>query len=170
MNENFDLGLRARVLRWLQAGPHRRVLAVGRRAGTLLGPEHPHGLAATSCLDRVGMPTAPLTDWLERLATRPRFDAAVVCMAGDEMDETDAALVLGRIRDLHAARMLVLTGAAEGLRNDLIALGMERLSTGEEESCDAVLYAFDLGRYKRTPDWLNARHWANPENWGRYRW
>jgi hypothetical protein len=32
------------------------------------------------------------------------------------------------------------------------------------------IYGFDLGSYKATPDWLNARHWAHPEHWGKYRW
>jgi hypothetical protein len=29
---------------------------------------------------------------------------------------------------------------------------------------------FDVGSYKATPDWLNARHWANPQLWDKYRW
>ncbi|WP_259740705.1 DUF6231 family protein, partial [Pseudomonas poae] len=24
--------------------------------------------------------------------------------------------------------------------------------------------------YKQVPDWLNARFWANPENFGKYWW
>lgn len=29
---------------------------------------------------------------------------------------------------------------------------------------------FDLSDYKATPDWLNARHWANPQLWDKHRW
>jgi hypothetical protein len=29
---------------------------------------------------------------------------------------------------------------------------------------------FDMGCYKATPDWLNARHWANPQLWDKHRW
>ncbi len=29
---------------------------------------------------------------------------------------------------------------------------------------------FDIAHYKTIPDWLNSRHWANPDLWGKYRW
>jgi hypothetical protein len=27
------------------------------------------------------------------------------------------------------------------------------------------IYYYDLDTYKTVPDWLNSRHWANPERW-----
>ncbi|MFO7808749.1 DUF6231 family protein [Guyparkeria sp.] len=46
----------------------------------------------------------------------------------------------------------------------LVSLGFTR------QAADEPIYLFDIETYKRTPDWLNARHWANPELWGKYRW
>ena len=31
-------------------------------------------------------------------------------------------------------------------------------------------WQFNLFDYKPRPHWLNAQYWANPENWGKYRW
>ena len=33
-----------------------------------------------------------------------------------------------------------------------------------------TLYTYDLYEYKQVPDWLNAKFWANPENFGKYWW
>ena len=32
------------------------------------------------------------------------------------------------------------------------------------------IWQFNLYDYKPQPDWLNARYWANPENFDKYRW
>ena len=31
-------------------------------------------------------------------------------------------------------------------------------------------WQFNILTYKQVPDWLNARFWANPENWTKFRW
>ena len=31
-------------------------------------------------------------------------------------------------------------------------------------------WQFNILTYKQVPDWLNARFWANPENWNKFRW
>ncbi len=46
----------------------------------------------------------------------------------------------------------------------LVSLGFTRQTTEEP------VYLFDIETYKRTPDWLNARNWANPEMWDKHRW
>jgi len=33
-----------------------------------------------------------------------------------------------------------------------------------------TLFTYDLREYKQVPDWLNAKFWANPENFGKYWW
>ena len=33
-----------------------------------------------------------------------------------------------------------------------------------------TLWQFNLYDYKRLPNWLNSKYWANPENWDKYRW
>lgn len=32
------------------------------------------------------------------------------------------------------------------------------------------LWGYNIADYKPVPDWLNPRHWANPELWDKHRW
>ena len=84
----------------------------------------------------------------------------------------DAPEILGRLRDLHATRVCALASDAvdpgSPRARGLSALGFVR--SGEPLDSGHVLYLFDIDHYKRTPDWLNARHWAHPERWDKERW
>jgi hypothetical protein len=76
---------------------------------------------------------------------------------------------IGCLRDLHARRLIVLhpdkSASKTGiLHEDLISLCLKALPG------QAGVYYHDLYDYKDTPDWLNNRYWANPENWNKYRW
>jgi len=53
---------------------------------------------------------------------------------------------------------------------ELVALGfrVEKEYRKQKENWD--LYHFNMGDYKKTPDWLNSKDWANPENWDKFRW
>jgi hypothetical protein len=80
-----------------------------------------------------------------------------------------AIQTLSRLRDLHARRLVVLLpphpDASHTVQHeDLISLGLKAL-----ESKPGIFY-HDLYDYKDTPDWLNNRYWANPENWDKFRW
>ncbi len=71
---------------------------------------------------------------------------------------------LTHLRDLLAKRVLVVAcgDQSAGLR----ALGFNMIENIEGWE----LWQFNILEYKQIPDWLNSRHWANPENWGKYRW
>ncbi len=80
-----------------------------------------------------------------------------------------AIQTLSRLRDLHARRLVVLfpqhpDDSHTVQHADLISLGLKAL-----ESQPGIFY-HDLFDYKDTPDWLNSRFWANPENWDKFRW
>lgn len=46
----------------------------------------------------------------------------------------------------------------------LTELGFQLLQTYADQT---ALFYFDLYDYKRVPDWLNSRFWANPEMWNK---
>lgn len=71
---------------------------------------------------------------------------------------------LTHLRDLLARRVLVVAygDQSTGLR----ALGFSQIEKIE----DWELWQFNILEYKQVPDWLNSRYWANPENFGKYRW
>ncbi len=89
-----------------------------------------------------------------------------------------------RYRDLYAAHLLIAIDNSLDLRaygfttfdifedkslalhlakNDL---DIDSLDTGSK----MTLWQFNLYDYKRLPNWLNNKYWANPENWDKHRW
>ena len=161
------------VADWLRAAPHASILALGETAIGLtarldLGdpPPRVHAVAFAG--------SAP-DDWPHALGEGRRHDAAVVGDLLESWPEAVATPLLASLRDVHAARFLLLvanTAPTPGrmARADLLSLGLRRI--GPATSAGALLdaYEYDLARYKRTPDWLNARYWAHPERWNRQRW
>ncbi len=132
--------------------------------------------------------TAPLPDWASvlgdaagtwqcllpaELLTFPfaqRFDLAVLDCSGpsspkDKTAQPEAWLHgLTRLRDLLARQVLVVARPEHADR--LRALGFGQF--GQLEGWP--VWQFNILAYKQVPDWLNARFWANPENFGKYRW
>ena len=49
------------------------------------------------------------------------------------------------------------------------ALGFQQLFDYQLIEQQSV-WLFNILDYKQVPDWLNAKYWANPENWNKYRW
>lgn len=88
-------------------------------------------------------------------------------------------------RDLYAEYTLIVL--ADSI--DLVAYGFVHLqgspldvvsTTTDSSDIDSAAtqgqlqhlraWQFNLFDYKPRPHWLNAHYWANPENWGKYRW
>jgi len=114
---------------------------------------------------------APMTEAnLDGLIAQAATEGDAVIELIVEMDEWTKAIspYLAALRDRLNHPLIVHTG--EGHRvggsvdQQMVSLGFTR------QVADEPIYLFDIETYKRTPDWLNARHWANPELWGKYRW
>lgn len=75
-----------------------------------------------------------------------------------------------RLRDLFAEQSLLLTSipAADMNLNNLGYVPVRVKS--QDSSPNLVSWQFNLYDYKQRPDWLNAKYWANPENFDKYRW
>ena len=117
-------------------------------------------------------------DAVAQLQTRGRYDFCFVANVLERMEKTAAGQVLARLRDVHAARLFVVVPIGEGWPHrastweitDFIAYGMRLLHSYEQDGRRLQMHEFDIGDYKRTPDWLNAKHWAHPERWDKERW
>ena len=105
-------------------------------------------------------------------AGAPRAGLAVLVGVLETLTPDEGARLLGSLRDLRARRLLVAVPAhdARWRLDAMLALGLEAAGHASAGGGPLALYTFDIDRYKRTPDWLNARNWANPELWGRHRW
>ena len=150
----------------LQAWLAREVAAVGGGRVLLLGDA-----------GRDVAVDAGAVHWLRQVTTadelpleQPRFALAAAAGVFEHLGTDTAAALLAALRDRCARRVLVAIPARPWSAQAMRGFGFESLGT--VRAGDAVLdtYGFDIDRYKRTPDWLNARHWANPELWGRFRW
>ena len=82
------------------------------------------------------------------------------------------------MRDVHAERVLhvVVNEGKQGTTDfrwslsDSLSMGFERVGELKFDCIHIALYGFDIQRYKSSPDWLNARHWAHPQRWDQDRW
>lgn len=86
---------------------------------------------------------------------------------------------LMRYRDLYAAHLLVALDSSIDLKPygftpfDVLSepsLDISDIESITSSTVSAALWQFNLYDYKQLPNWLNADYWANPENWGKYRW
>jgi hypothetical protein len=96
-----------------------------------------------------------------------RFDIAIVADGIDRLPVSDCTRMLANLRNLHTN--VVAVAAPETpvgwTERDFLALGFAP-APGE----GARLYVYDIATYNPRRDWNNPRHWANPENFGKYRW
>lgn len=123
----------------------------------------------------------PLPDGLpEALAVTPaqllgqpwrrRHDLAVAWLPQD-LPVPQGLHVLSSLRDLHARQLLAFVPAtAEWTADTLRALALQQQACFESADGLREAWSYDIRTYKAVPDWLNPRFWANPDNWGKFRW
>lgn len=101
-----------------------------------------------------------------------RFDLALVVDCLEHLSKRDGLQLLGGIRNLNASRIAVLVDlhAADWQDTDFYALALQASERFERNGQTLSLFTYDLLDYKQVPDWLNAKFWANPENFGKYWW
>ncbi len=149
------------------------LLAIGPQAGPLAAAyQSTHPDCRVAYLDPGGTLAGELL--LEALARLGRFDFVIVRGVLERVDAETGAHLMARLRDVHSRRFCVVLSAHDsGHRweaSKLIAMGLSHWSSETVNQATLEVYGFDLGTYKATPDWLNARHWAHPEHWGKNRW
>lgn len=101
-----------------------------------------------------------------------RFDLALAVDCLEHLSKREGLELLGGIRNLNASRMAVLVdlAACEWKETDFFALALQNNERFQRDEQILTLFTYDLREYKQVPDWLNARFWANPENFGKYWW
>ncbi len=153
------------ILHITEAVCPRTLLAVGAAAsGCLGGYAEAHRDCRLEPLEGEDVPA--------RLARLGRYDLALVAGVLEPLPVQAGAALLARLRDVHARRLLVLVrdGAGAWDESALRGYGLRPAGSWGGAGGTTCLYEFDLYDYKTTPDWLNAKHWAHPELWDKYRW
>ena len=118
--------------------------------------------------DTCQVPAAPLPP---EVAAR-RFDLAIVADCLEHLPKRVALELIAGIRNLNAHRLAVMVDlkACDWCEADFYALAMQASVRFQREQQTLHLFTYDLHDYKQVPDWLNAKFWANPQNYGKYWW
>lgn len=101
-----------------------------------------------------------------------RYDLALLADCLEHLPRREAQQLVGGIRNLNSNRVAVLVDldAAQAQDADFYALAMQASERFQRDAQVITLFTYDLREYKQVPDWLNAKFWANPENFGKYWW
>lgn len=102
---------------------------------------------------------------VQSLPATLKVDTALVAASGLELQEVEP--VLARLRDVYATRIVLEFDRADAHLDALRALGFE---PRKSPSGDGLLLVSDPATRERPREWNNSTHWANPENFKRYRW
>jgi hypothetical protein len=142
----------------------QRLLLVGASqlpALTAFQQAHPDTLLAQA-------PAGPLPAGL----AAQRYDLALVVDCLEHLPKRTGLELLGGIRNLNASRLAVLVDleACGWQETDFFSLALQAGESFQREGQTLTLFTYDLRDYKQVPDWLNAKFWANPENFGKYWW
>lgn len=103
------------------------------------------------------------------MAEYGRFDFAIVAELAERLDAAAAGAVLGRLKNLHTDRYVLLVDPAHASldRDALLALALlplEQLTDGR------IAWLYDIDRYNPERRWNNPDNWAHPQNFDRFRW
>lgn len=101
-----------------------------------------------------------------------RYDLALLVDCLEHLPRRDGLQLLGGIRNLNSSRLAVLVDlqASQWQETDFFSLALQAREKFQREEQTLHLFTYDLLDYKQVPDWLNAKFWANPENFGKYWW
>jgi hypothetical protein len=139
----------------LESCAPRRLLVIG-------DPPVPATAAAT--LTRVAV-----EDAAAELSALGRFDLVIVAGLAESLDAPAAEGVLGRLKNLHTDRFLLLVDPlCSKLGHD--ALLVLALAHVEKLADGRIAWRYDIDLYNPERRWNNPEDWANPENFEKFRW
>lgn len=131
----------------------------------------------------IGAPVRQIVEALSSQCECQQYDTIELCAAAST-DDRDAAVALlcfgagepdgdsalGMTCRLFPRRVLVRMPGKQPVMpaSRFYAFGFHRVTLpGVASSTEgAIVYEYCLADYKRPPDWLNARYWANPQRFG----
>lgn len=110
------------------------------------------------------------------LPTMAQYDVAVAVGIFETVDKRTGERILSRLRDVQCRQFCVALPMSSQLDRqawglvDMLSFGLRKVATYQHKEQTFALFKYHLRDYKKTPDWLNADNWANPEMWGKYWW
>ena len=115
---------------------------------------------AVTCLGRLGS--------AGDIPPELRVDTGLVVDQLEHLDSHSGAHLLSRLRDVHCKRVFLVVPDSCWTQSALLALGFTRRQADVMPGAELYLYEPEIFNPPR--EWNNARDWANPENFRKYRW
>jgi hypothetical protein len=108
---------------------------------------------------------------IKQLSSLQSIDLAIVSDVIDTLSKSEAMQWLGTLRNRHAPHIVIISNSEASNQqgwqlSDYLALGMKQVKTTGQHH----VFSYAIENYQRKKDWLNSKNWANPENYGKYRW
>jgi hypothetical protein len=124
----------------------------------------------------ISIETVDKPDVKMQIKSTLQYDLGILLGGLERVDKSLGGQLISRLRDVQCRQFCLVTSldkqpSAEtwGLV-DMLSFGLRSVATYEVEQQHIGLFKYNLKDYKKTPDWLNADNWANPEMWGKYWW
>lgn len=116
-------------------------------------------------LDLEAMPLETFSEHLSPLVQH--IDMVIVAEDIETLDRERATQVIGQLRNVLNAQIIALLSSKAALGfNEMIGLGFKR----ESIESGLATYTYDIANYNKKREWNNARFWANPQNFDKFRW
>ena len=99
--------------------------------------------------------------------------AVVISECLESLTVEEGRSLLADIRNHLVPQVLLFIDHAEYRQWEfsmLIGLGFKKLARFEQGNRDLCCYSYDIDLYNPRRTWNNAKHWANPELFGKYWW
>ena len=115
---------------------------------------------------------------LAQLKQHQRYDVGIVADAVEYLDKDQSGQLIASLRDLHTTRFVMVVRMGDKwdrLKSvwqtvDLLGYGMKLVNRYSFDDKPIHVYKYDISTYKKTPEWLNSKNWANPQLWDKFRW
>ena len=141
----------------------RNLLVISTRLHTLLEAAKPECQLISLDLKENHLDT--LAEQLNRLVNS--VDMVLIAEDMALLSKAQASQVIGQLRNILNAQIIALISNESPLGfNEMIGLGFKR----ESQEKDSATYTYDIANYNKKREWNNARFWANPQNFDRFRW
>jgi len=105
-----------------------------------------------------------------------RFDVAIALNWFEHLNKIQGQQTLSRLRDVLSPQYCICLPISQSINNtdwhliDLFSFALSKVAIYSLEDKRYGLFKYNIHDYKKTPDWLNADNWANPNMWGKYWW
>ncbi len=109
----------------------------------------------------------------QSLANLEWYEFIIIADTLEYLSIEQAEQLISRLRDLHGKLLWAIVPDSQEQNysgRHAVAQGMRRVSTDQFHQGRSQWYEYSLAFYKPIPQWLNAEHWANPDQWNKTRW